>query len=65
VEAEESGSTIRQTAIFDPVGLPGLLYWYILFPLHQFIFAGMLRGIVAATSREPGTDGGLARVPAP
>jgi hypothetical protein len=47
VEAEESGSTIRQTAIFDPVGLSGLLYWYILFPLHQFIFAGLLRRIAA------------------
>ncbi|MFN0084440.1 MAG: SDR family oxidoreductase [Blastocatellia bacterium] len=52
VVAEDSGSTIRQTAIFDPVGLSGLLYWYLLFPLHQFIFGGMLRGIVAATVRE-------------
>ncbi len=52
VQGDASRSTIRQTAIFDPVGLPGLLYWYILFPLHQFVFAGMLRGIVAATVRE-------------
>ena len=28
VAAEGSGSTIRQTAIFDPVGLPGIAYWY-------------------------------------
>lgn len=41
-------ATIRQTAIFDPVGLFGLAYWYALYPLHQFVFAGMLRGIVAA-----------------
>jgi hypothetical protein len=41
-------STIRQTAIFDPVGLSGLTYWYLLYPLHQFIFAGMLRNIARA-----------------
>lgn len=38
-------STIRQTAIFDPVGLLGRAYWYMVYPLHQFVFAGMLRGI--------------------
>jgi uncharacterized protein YbjT (DUF2867 family) len=48
VEPEGNGSTIRQTSIFDPVGLLGLLYWYALFPLHQLVFAGTLRGIVAA-----------------
>jgi uncharacterized protein YbjT (DUF2867 family) len=44
----ESGSTIRQTAIFDPVGVLGLLYWYGLYPLHKLVFAGMLRGIVSS-----------------
>ena len=52
VQGDASRATIRQTAIFDPVGLLGLLYWYLLFPLHQFVFAGMLRGIVAAAVRE-------------
>lgn len=47
VQGDASGSTIRQTAIFDPIGLSGLLYWYVLFPVHQLIFAGMLRRIVA------------------
>ncbi len=46
---EENGtSTVRQTAIFDPVGLFGLAYWYALYPLHQFVFAGMLRNICRA-----------------
>ena len=36
---------ISQTAMFDPVGLFGLCYWYSVWPLHQFIFAGMLRRI--------------------
>lgn len=48
VEPRNGGSTVRQTAVFDPVGLFGLLYWYALWPLHQFVFAGMLRGIVRA-----------------
>ncbi len=39
------GSIIRQTAIFDPRGLGGLLYWYGIYPLHQFVFAGMLRSL--------------------
>ncbi len=41
-------STIRQTAIFDPVGWAGLSYWYVLFPVHRLVFAGMLRGIARA-----------------
>ena len=45
VEAENSGSRLRQTAMFDPVGLWGLAYWYGVWPLHQVVFAGMLRGI--------------------
>ncbi len=52
VEGDESGSTIRQTSIFDPSGLMGLLYWYLLYPLHSRVFAGMLRGIVRAAGRQ-------------
>jgi len=44
----EQGSKIRQTAIFDPIGLAGLLYWYGIYPLHQFVFAGMLRNLARA-----------------
>jgi len=51
-------STIRQTAIFDPVGLSGLAYWYALYPLHHFVFAGMLRGIVSAAIRKQKSIGG-------
>ncbi len=43
--APGGGSTIRQTAIFDPVGLLGLAYWYLLYPFHKLIFSGMLRRI--------------------
>ena len=48
VEPSGSGSVVRQTAIFDPVGLLGQLYWYVLYPIHRFVFAGMLAGIVRA-----------------
>ena len=52
VTACEHGSNIRQTAIFDPLGLMGLVYWYGVYPLHQCVFAGMLRNIARA-AREP------------
>jgi uncharacterized protein YbjT (DUF2867 family) len=39
------GAVIHQTAVFEPVGLPGLLYWYALVPVHALIFGGMLREI--------------------
>ncbi len=49
-EVTESGegASIRQTALFDPVGLFGLCYWYSLYPAHQFVFSGMLRNIARA-----------------
>jgi hypothetical protein len=49
VTGDSSQSTIRQTAIFDPLGLFGLIYWYGLYPLHRWIFAGMLRKIAEAS----------------
>jgi len=48
VVGEGDRSVVRQTAIFEPRGLAGLVYWYGLYPLHSLIFAGMLRGIAAA-----------------
>ncbi len=52
VTGDDSGSLIRQTAVFDPVGLAGLMYWYMVYPVHQLVFAGMLRGI-AHTAEHP------------
>ena len=39
---------IRQTAIFDPINLFGLMSWYGILTLDQFIFSGMLAGIARA-----------------
>lgn len=53
-EVTETGSStkIRQTAIFDPVGLTGQIYWYSLYVPHEFVFGGMLQGIARAALRE-------------
>jgi len=45
-----TGTQIRQTAVFDPLGVAGLLYWYALYPIHQLVFAGMLREICRKAS---------------
>jgi len=51
--AAGGGSTIAQTASFEPLGLWGLAYWYAVWPLHGFVFEGMLDGIASAAAREP------------
>jgi uncharacterized protein YbjT (DUF2867 family) len=51
-EIEPTGSSsceLRQTAVFDPIGLAGFAYWYALYPLHALVFRGLLRGIAART----------------
>ncbi len=45
VIGDESGSTIRQTATFDPLGAAGVAYWYALLPFHRLVFDGMVRAI--------------------
>ncbi len=65
VRPEAGGSRIRQTAIFDPRGLLGLMYWYALWPVHQFVFAGMLRRIARAATvgKRPSPPGETPSVP--
>jgi hypothetical protein len=50
-ENEQGSTTLRQTAVFDPDGLLGLMYWYGLYPLHGMIFHGMLEAIVREGER--------------
>jgi len=45
VSAEGAGSRLVQTAIFVPRGLAGVLYWYLLYPLHAVIFSDLVRAI--------------------
>jgi hypothetical protein len=56
ITPEKGGSLIRQTALFDPVGLGGLFYWYALWGIHQMVFAGMLRNIARAARKGPGSS---------
>lgn len=48
VSPSEKGSQLRQTAVFDPHGLSGLLYWYGIYPVHVLIFKGMLKNMICA-----------------
>jgi uncharacterized protein YbjT (DUF2867 family) len=57
VDADGSGSTIHQTAMFHPAGLLGTVYWYGLFPVHSLIFKGMLARIAAAAEAPAGEPG--------
>lgn len=46
VQPKENGeSQLVQTAFFAPKGLFGLLYWYVLYPIHAFIFSGLIEGV--------------------
>ena len=45
---------LEQTAVFAPRGLMGLVYWYALYPVHAWIFRGMIRAIAhRAEGRQP------------
>lgn len=46
------GAWITQTAMYDPVGLLGLLYWYAIWPIHHWVFGGMLRKIAQAAQAQ-------------
>ena len=45
VEPAPGGAIVHQTAVFEPAGLSGLIYWYALLPVHTVMFGGMLREI--------------------
>ena len=51
INQKSSGVTeVVQIASFLPRGLAGLMYWYLVYPLHYYIFRGMLKEIANATS---------------
>ena len=51
VTDSEGGSTLRQTAVFEPAGLWGLVYWYGIYPVHANIFQGMLSAVAERAVR--------------
>ena len=40
---EDNHTRLVQTALFQPSGLPGVLYWYTLYPVHRIIFTAMAK----------------------
>ncbi|WP_027715857.1 SDR family oxidoreductase [Desulfuromonas sp. TF] len=44
----DQGTELLQIARFMPRGLFGILYWYAVYPFHNYVFNGMLRGIAAS-----------------
>jgi uncharacterized protein YbjT (DUF2867 family) len=58
VEPAGAGSRITQTALFDPVGILGRVYWYGVYPLHALVFGGMIKAIARrAAVVEGGPEG--------
>lgn len=41
----DRNSILSQTAFYAPKGLLGLIYWYLLYPIHALIFSGMIRKV--------------------
>jgi uncharacterized protein YbjT (DUF2867 family) len=49
-----TGCRLVQTAFFEPKGLPGLAYWYVLYPVHGLIFRGTVRVLAERAVRRSG-----------
>jgi uncharacterized protein YbjT (DUF2867 family)/uncharacterized protein YndB with AHSA1/START domain len=45
IKQSDGKTLLTQTAYFAPRGLAGFLYWYILYPIHGFIFSGLIRKV--------------------
>jgi len=50
---ESDKTLLTQTAYFAPKGLFGFLYWYSLYPIHSFIFSGLIRKIAERAAGLP------------
>ena len=51
LEEKDGKTVVTQDALFEPRGLGGQLYWYVVSPFHFFIFPTMLRNIVKAARK--------------
>jgi uncharacterized protein YbjT (DUF2867 family) len=45
-QIEDAKVLVTQTAFYEPKGLLGLMYWFVLYPMHKIIFRGMIRTMV-------------------
>jgi hypothetical protein len=50
-----SRTRLVQTAFFAPRGLLGLVYWYLLYPVHAFIFSRLIRALAQSAATRAAT----------
>jgi len=48
---QDGRTELQQVSRYVPKGLSGLLYWYVLYPFHEWVFRGMLKGIAKAVGK--------------
>ena len=51
LEVKDGKTVLTQDALFEPRGLGGQIYWYVVSPFHFFIFPTMARNIVKAARK--------------
>ena len=59
VTPDGDGARIATSAHFHPAGMPGLLYWYALWPIHGRIFDGLTRAIARRAEAASRTSAGV------
>lgn len=56
VRPDERGSRVEQTAFFEPRGVLGHLYWYLVIPFHRFVFPGLVNSLKARAEAATGSS---------
>lgn len=56
VQPQDGQTQLIQTALFEPHGLPGVLYWYTLYPIHRLIFTRLVHAIARAAQANATID---------
>jgi uncharacterized protein YbjT (DUF2867 family) len=51
-EVDHGSCEFVQHAQFQPKGLGGIVYWYMLIPIHEYIFGGMIKKIAALAEKK-------------
>jgi uncharacterized protein YbjT (DUF2867 family) len=49
--ATDGTTQVTQTAFYEPRGLAGFVYWYVLYLPHRLIFPGLLRALIKRAER--------------
>lgn len=52
VSQEAGVTTLAQTVFFCPHGLPGFLYWYLLYPLHRIRHRDLLKAVAGQSKHQ-------------